>query len=307
MTAVNEDRKRTAYAVSVDARDGIDTGISAADRARTIRVLVDSATEPYELDPAGARVPAARRRRRRPAPDRAHRGLGRPGPAGRADPRGRRRRGGQRRRVDVPAARAAPVRRRARPGAGVDRGPGHLPPTYRDARGAGRRGPAADPVRRVPGGRLPQHGGRGGAHGPGAGRDRHRHRCPGAAALGVPHRGRARLAALRLRATAGGRAADGGRGGPGCRGLPARPRGAGDRAAAQARRLPAAGRGARHRGRQPRPRAARRCARLQRRRADPRRPRRHVGAAAHQQPGQAGGRRGARADRRWSRCRWRCT
>ena len=74
MTAVNEDRKRTAYAVSVDARDGIDTGISAADRARTIRVLVDSATEPLRADPAGARLPAARRRRRRAAPDRAHRG-----------------------------------------------------------------------------------------------------------------------------------------------------------------------------------------------------------------------------------------
>jgi 3,4-dihydroxy 2-butanone 4-phosphate synthase / GTP cyclohydrolase II len=53
MTAVNEDRKRTAYAVSVDARDGITTGISAADRARTIRVLVDSATEPYELTRPG--------------------------------------------------------------------------------------------------------------------------------------------------------------------------------------------------------------------------------------------------------------
>jgi 3,4-dihydroxy 2-butanone 4-phosphate synthase / GTP cyclohydrolase II len=33
----------------VDARDGITTGISAADRARTIRTLVDSATEPYEI------------------------------------------------------------------------------------------------------------------------------------------------------------------------------------------------------------------------------------------------------------------
>jgi 3,4-dihydroxy 2-butanone 4-phosphate synthase/GTP cyclohydrolase II len=53
MTYVNEDRKRTAYAVSVDARDGITTGISAADRARTIRVLVDSATEPYELTRPG--------------------------------------------------------------------------------------------------------------------------------------------------------------------------------------------------------------------------------------------------------------
>jgi 3,4-dihydroxy 2-butanone 4-phosphate synthase/GTP cyclohydrolase II len=53
MTAVNEDRKGTAYTVSVDARDGVTTGISAADRARTIRVLADSATEPYELTRPG--------------------------------------------------------------------------------------------------------------------------------------------------------------------------------------------------------------------------------------------------------------
>ena len=53
MTAVNEDRKATAYAVSVDARDGITTGISAADRARTIRTLVDSATEPWEISRPG--------------------------------------------------------------------------------------------------------------------------------------------------------------------------------------------------------------------------------------------------------------
>ena len=50
------------------------TGISAADRARTIRVLVDSATEPYELTRPGPRVPAAGGRRRRAAPCRAHRG-----------------------------------------------------------------------------------------------------------------------------------------------------------------------------------------------------------------------------------------
>ncbi len=53
MTMVNEDRKATAYAVSVDARDGISTGISAADRARTIRTLVDSATEPWEITRPG--------------------------------------------------------------------------------------------------------------------------------------------------------------------------------------------------------------------------------------------------------------
>src|SRR5712671_3932470 len=49
MTTDNNERMRTAFTVSVDARDGVTTGISAADRARTVRVLVDSATEPYEL------------------------------------------------------------------------------------------------------------------------------------------------------------------------------------------------------------------------------------------------------------------
>jgi 3,4-dihydroxy 2-butanone 4-phosphate synthase/GTP cyclohydrolase II len=49
MTAQNTERMRTAFTVSVDARDGVTTGISATDRSRTVRVLVDSATEPYEL------------------------------------------------------------------------------------------------------------------------------------------------------------------------------------------------------------------------------------------------------------------
>jgi 3,4-dihydroxy 2-butanone 4-phosphate synthase/GTP cyclohydrolase II len=49
MTNQNNERMRTAFTVSVDARDDVTTGISATDRARTVRVLVDSATEPYEL------------------------------------------------------------------------------------------------------------------------------------------------------------------------------------------------------------------------------------------------------------------
>jgi len=49
MTSDNQEHMGTAFTISVDARDGITTGISAADRARTIRVLVDSATEPYEI------------------------------------------------------------------------------------------------------------------------------------------------------------------------------------------------------------------------------------------------------------------
>jgi len=53
MTMRNEDKKQTAYTVSVDARNGITTGISAADRAHTVKVLADSATEPYELTRPG--------------------------------------------------------------------------------------------------------------------------------------------------------------------------------------------------------------------------------------------------------------
>ena len=49
MTSDNQEHMGTAFTISVDARDGITTGISAADRARTIRTLVDSATEPYEI------------------------------------------------------------------------------------------------------------------------------------------------------------------------------------------------------------------------------------------------------------------
>jgi 3,4-dihydroxy 2-butanone 4-phosphate synthase / GTP cyclohydrolase II len=49
MTPANSERMRTAFTISVDARDGVTTGISASDRARTVRVLTDSATEPYEL------------------------------------------------------------------------------------------------------------------------------------------------------------------------------------------------------------------------------------------------------------------
>ncbi len=53
MTPHNKDRMRTAYTISVDARDGVSTGISAADRAHTVKVLADSATEPWEITRPG--------------------------------------------------------------------------------------------------------------------------------------------------------------------------------------------------------------------------------------------------------------
>jgi 3,4-dihydroxy 2-butanone 4-phosphate synthase / GTP cyclohydrolase II len=45
----NEARLGTAFTVSVDAREGITTGISAADRARTIQLIADAAARPTDL------------------------------------------------------------------------------------------------------------------------------------------------------------------------------------------------------------------------------------------------------------------
>jgi len=53
MVAVNEDPRGTGYAVSVNARRGISTGISAADRARTISLLADPDTRPSDLSRPG--------------------------------------------------------------------------------------------------------------------------------------------------------------------------------------------------------------------------------------------------------------
>jgi 3,4-dihydroxy 2-butanone 4-phosphate synthase / GTP cyclohydrolase II len=49
MVARNEARLGTAFTVSVDAREGITTGISAADRARTIRILADPKSTAADL------------------------------------------------------------------------------------------------------------------------------------------------------------------------------------------------------------------------------------------------------------------
>src|SRR5436309_12484435 len=43
MTRTNRSRNETAFTVSIEAREGISTGISAADRARTIAVAINAA------------------------------------------------------------------------------------------------------------------------------------------------------------------------------------------------------------------------------------------------------------------------
>src|SRR6195952_5324027 len=57
MYHVNQDRKGTAYTVSVDAKDGVTTGISAYDRALTMRVLADPATTADDLTRPGHVLP----------------------------------------------------------------------------------------------------------------------------------------------------------------------------------------------------------------------------------------------------------
>ena len=49
MASKNESPFETAFTVSVEARDGVTTGISAADRARTIAVAVDPDASPRDL------------------------------------------------------------------------------------------------------------------------------------------------------------------------------------------------------------------------------------------------------------------
>ena len=57
MYHTNQDRRGTAYAVTVDAREGVSTGISAADRAHTIRLLASADTKPTELARPGHVIP----------------------------------------------------------------------------------------------------------------------------------------------------------------------------------------------------------------------------------------------------------
>src|SRR5690349_1960418 len=61
MYYTNQDRRGTAYTVTVDAREGISTGISAAERAHTIRLLADPATRPTDLSRPGHVVPLGAR------------------------------------------------------------------------------------------------------------------------------------------------------------------------------------------------------------------------------------------------------
>ncbi len=57
MVAKNTDVRRTAFTVSIDAAQGTTTGISAADRSRTIHAVIDPKTTPTDLARPGHMYP----------------------------------------------------------------------------------------------------------------------------------------------------------------------------------------------------------------------------------------------------------
>lgn len=59
MSRANGSRHETAFTVSIEARDGVSTGISASDRARTIAVAIDSSNGPETLVSPGHVFPLA--------------------------------------------------------------------------------------------------------------------------------------------------------------------------------------------------------------------------------------------------------
>ena len=89
MARTNQSRHETAFTVSIEAREGVTTGISAHDRARTIAVAIDHATGAGRHRHPRPRLSAARARGRRAGARRAHRGRGRHRAAGRHERRGR--------------------------------------------------------------------------------------------------------------------------------------------------------------------------------------------------------------------------
>jgi 3,4-dihydroxy 2-butanone 4-phosphate synthase/GTP cyclohydrolase II len=57
MVPQSQDPRRTAYTVTVDAASGVTTGISAADRAQTLRVLADRGAGPHSVIRPGHVLP----------------------------------------------------------------------------------------------------------------------------------------------------------------------------------------------------------------------------------------------------------
>ena len=62
MAASNQSRHETAFTVSIEAREGVTTGISAHDRARTVAVAIDPASGPADIATPGHVFPLRARK-----------------------------------------------------------------------------------------------------------------------------------------------------------------------------------------------------------------------------------------------------
>jgi 3,4-dihydroxy 2-butanone 4-phosphate synthase/GTP cyclohydrolase II len=62
MSSFNNSRYSTAFTVSIEAREGVSTGISAADRARTIEVAIDPAKDAQDICSPGHVFPLVARK-----------------------------------------------------------------------------------------------------------------------------------------------------------------------------------------------------------------------------------------------------
>ena len=136
MAQNNGTRHQTAFTVSIEAREGVTTGISAADRAHTVAVAIDPSCRAAGHRLARPCLPAGRARRRRAGARRPHRGRGRSRAAGRPHPRRRDLRDHERRRHDGPSQRPHQLRPAARPQDRHHRRPDRLSPALRSHRQA---------------------------------------------------------------------------------------------------------------------------------------------------------------------------
>ena len=283
MAAKNETPLQTAFTVAIEAREGVTTGISAADRAHTIQVAVDPETKPHDLVQPGHVFPLKakaggvleRTGQTEAAVDLARLAGVDPG---RGDLRDH-----ERRRHDGPGPGPDPVLPGARAEDDHGRRPDRLPPHARTSWSSAWSTPGCRPrsassprsaTARSSTTSTTSRWSR--ARSTARGRSR-----PGP--LRVPHRRRVPLAALRLRRAARGCAGDDRAGGPRRAALPLAG-GPWDRPAQQAARLQAPGGGPRHRRRQPQARSAGGPARLRDRRPDPGRPRAQLDPDPDQQP-----------------------
>ena len=131
MSRNNGTRHETAFTISIEAREGVTTGISAADRARTISVAIDAAKGPRTHRHPRPCLSAGRARRRRAGPRRPYRGGGRRLAARRAQSVGRDLRDHARGRHDGADGRSGRLRPAPRPQDRHDPRPDRLSPAAR--------------------------------------------------------------------------------------------------------------------------------------------------------------------------------